>query len=282
VKIKGKNMLLPRGSWFLLASFALLLVLVPVMVHVHLLPAAQPHAALRADGGLQGQIVGAAVAAPRTYYSPHTRNLLATMIRGFDGASGGGSGAFMFNMTPVLVVRPEGGLSNRMRALASARAFARLTGRRLVAVWLKDVHCRAAYHDLFLPDPGLHVVNEPIENAIEAAAADAAAEAAAAAATAGAGAGSDARPSKQMDGRSGGGDSGSAPGAWYVRDLLAEAVAGGQHLHDASLPPLDPPPGASIYVRSNLPLPETRSCLQRERGHQSNTQSNGKAARRYS
>jgi hypothetical protein len=81
-------------------------------------------------------------------YSAHTRHLLELLLA--PGAR------------PALVVRPEGGLSNRMRALASARAFAALTGRRLVAVWLQDAHCRAAFHDLFLTDDGTHVINEAV------------------------------------------------------------------------------------------------------------------------
>jgi hypothetical protein len=160
----------------LVGSFAVLLLVVPVAVHVHLLPEAVPHHPA-AHAGLQAA-AGAQLTTRTTSraYSPHTRNLLATLLRNFNGgpvATGPGSGgvsSIAFNATPALVVRPEGGLSNRMRALASARAYADLTGRRLVVVWLQDAHCRAAYHDLFLADDGLHVLSEPIEDAITAAA----------------------------------------------------------------------------------------------------------------
>lgn len=48
-----------------------------------------------------------------------------------------------------LVVHTKHGLSNRLRAMASARALARATNRTLVVVWEPDVHCRARFGDLF-------------------------------------------------------------------------------------------------------------------------------------
>lgn len=42
---------------------------------------------------------------------------------------------------PTLFVEPMNGLSNRIRAIASARALARASSRRLVIVWKQDVQC---------------------------------------------------------------------------------------------------------------------------------------------
>lgn len=42
---------------------------------------------------------------------------------------------------PILFLEPTNGLSNRLRAIASARALARATARRLVIVWKRDVQC---------------------------------------------------------------------------------------------------------------------------------------------
>jgi hypothetical protein len=49
----------------------------------------------------------------------------------------------------VLVVHPQNGLGNRLRALASAMEFAYMTRRVLVVVWARDPHLDATMHVLF-------------------------------------------------------------------------------------------------------------------------------------
>lgn len=51
----------------------------------------------------------------------------------------------------TLTLRPEGGLGNRLRAIASAVHLASETGVRLNVIWFRDWACRAAYSQLFEP-----------------------------------------------------------------------------------------------------------------------------------
>jgi hypothetical protein len=48
-----------------------------------------------------------------------------------------------------IVIEPCHGLGNRMRAIASAAAITRATGRDLVINWRADDHCEAGFDDLF-------------------------------------------------------------------------------------------------------------------------------------
>lgn len=57
----------------------------------------------------------------------------------------------------LLVIEPMHGLGNRLRALASARALARSTGRILIVVWARDAHCLATW-DALLASDELHDV----------------------------------------------------------------------------------------------------------------------------
>ena len=65
-----------------------------------------------------------------------------------------------------LVVHVQHGLSNRLRAVASAAAVAAATGMPLKVIWLSDHHCAARFSDLFrvrgeLSDPSLlHTLSE--------------------------------------------------------------------------------------------------------------------------
>lgn len=54
-----------------------------------------------------------------------------------------------YRMPRLIVVHVMHGLGNRLRALASAMAFAELTGRQLVVVWERNAHCRARFSDVF-------------------------------------------------------------------------------------------------------------------------------------
>lgn len=49
----------------------------------------------------------------------------------------------------IFVVHVMHGLGNRLRALASAMAFASTTDRLLIVIWERDEHCRAFFHELF-------------------------------------------------------------------------------------------------------------------------------------
>ena len=51
-----------------------------------------------------------------------------------------------------IVIEPCHGLGNRMRAIGSAAAIARATGRGLVINWRPDDHCEAGLEDLFQTD----------------------------------------------------------------------------------------------------------------------------------
>ena len=155
-------------------------------------------------------------------YTPHTQRLLTEVLNRTGNRS-----------SPYLVVRTEGGLSNRMRALASAAAFAATTNRKLIAVWVPDPHCRAFFHDLFAPDDKLHIINEPIDVRLF-------------------------RP--KVAAHSNDSTALPSPGShWYIRDLLREAVERGRHLHDAeSDPPVRPRSSASnVYLRTNMELSPT-------------------------
>jgi len=50
---------------------------------------------------------------------------------------------------PLLVIMVGNGLSNRLRAVASAVLLARRSHRRLVLLWPLEAHCRAHFSDLF-------------------------------------------------------------------------------------------------------------------------------------
>lgn len=61
----------------------------------------------------------------------------------------------------AMIVHVMHGLSNRIRAYASARALAEATGRTSIAlVWVPDIHCGARFDDLFDPDSDLTVFHE--------------------------------------------------------------------------------------------------------------------------
>ena len=58
-----------------------------------------------------------------------------------------------------LIVRPMHGLTNRIRAMASAMVAARRSQRRLLIAWVPDRHCNASFEELFAPlDPRVGVV----------------------------------------------------------------------------------------------------------------------------
>lgn len=54
-----------------------------------------------------------------------------------------------FRMPRLIVVHVMHGLGNRLRAMASALAFAEATGREVAVVWERNAHCRAKFSDLF-------------------------------------------------------------------------------------------------------------------------------------
>eukprot|EP00055_Hartaetosiga_balthica_P014881 m.84673 g.84673 ORF g.84673 m.84673 type:complete len:836 (-) comp8716_c0_seq5:170-2677(-) len=58
-----------------------------------------------------------------------------------------------------LVIEVQYGLTNRLRAYASARAMALQSSRQLVVVWVSDVHCEGKFHDLFVPPSDVIVVH---------------------------------------------------------------------------------------------------------------------------
>ena len=210
-----------KQLWALAPLLAAAIYITSSLLHISMLPEVLPHPALRPlrptlPSQPSRRFDPALEAAPKkdppdaideklAAYSEHTRHLLRpALLRSANQTNS------------VMVLRPEGGLSNRMRAVASARAYAVKTRRGLIVIWLQDAHCRAAYHDLFHPDDGLHVIKESVATTLF--------------------------PSQ----------------SWYVRDILREAVDGGQNLHDAITAPLAPPSNnVSMYVRSNLPLTVT-------------------------
>lgn len=49
-----------------------------------------------------------------------------------------------------VIVDVQHGLSNRLRALISAKLLAEKSGRELLLIWTPDMHCNAAFPDLFL------------------------------------------------------------------------------------------------------------------------------------
>ena len=51
-----------------------------------------------------------------------------------------------------VVIQPEYGLANRLRAISSAYSLSRKWGSELIVVWLPDEHCEAKLTDLFEPD----------------------------------------------------------------------------------------------------------------------------------
>ena len=56
--------------------------------------------------------------------------------------------AVSLNRSKLLLLDPQYGLGNRLRAIASCMAFAKQTSRLLVLIWRKDVHMGAAFEDL--------------------------------------------------------------------------------------------------------------------------------------
>lgn len=56
------------------------------------------------------------------------------------------------NEKKKVIVDVQHGLSNRLRALISAKLLAERTGRHLTVVWSPDMHCDAEFRDLFLND----------------------------------------------------------------------------------------------------------------------------------
>lgn len=61
--------------------------------------------------------------------------------------------AVSLNRSKLLVLDPQYGLGNRLRAIASCMAFAEETSRLLVLIWGKDVHMGAAFEDLIAEFP---------------------------------------------------------------------------------------------------------------------------------
>jgi len=59
----------------------------------------------------------------------------------------------------IMVIQPMHGLGNRLRALASARTYARNTRRLLVVIWERDAHCLASWDDLFTSMRDIFVTN---------------------------------------------------------------------------------------------------------------------------
>lgn len=49
----------------------------------------------------------------------------------------------------MIIIRPEGGLCNRIRAIASAVQVSKETGQRLVVIWQKDYPLESCFSDLF-------------------------------------------------------------------------------------------------------------------------------------
>lgn len=76
---------------------------------------------------------------------------LATLLRYARAAFGCASppGARAHAARRSLVIQVAHGLSNRLRAYASARALADATGRLLLVVWPLDEHCNASFSELF-------------------------------------------------------------------------------------------------------------------------------------
>jgi hypothetical protein len=60
---------------------------------------------------------------------------------------------------PKLIIDAQHGLGNRIRALGSAAAVARATGRELVVLWVPDHHCDCTFSDLF--QNNLDTVSDP-------------------------------------------------------------------------------------------------------------------------
>lgn len=56
-------------------------------------------------------------------------------------------------MNNSLTLVPEGGLANRMKAIASAYELCRMSGYRLQIVWFKDKGLNAPFEALFEPLP---------------------------------------------------------------------------------------------------------------------------------
>ncbi|MEQ9301130.1 MAG: hypothetical protein RIF33_21320 [Cyclobacteriaceae bacterium] len=52
-----------------------------------------------------------------------------------------------------LIIDVQFGLTNRLRALASAYNFAKRTKRSLIVIWEPDIHCDCLFEDLFLKVP---------------------------------------------------------------------------------------------------------------------------------
>lgn len=59
---------------------------------------------------------------------------------------------FVYEVPRLLVVHVMHGLGNRLRALASAMAFAERTNRELVLIWERSPHCGAFFDELFERD----------------------------------------------------------------------------------------------------------------------------------
>jgi len=57
----------------------------------------------------------------------------------------------------TLVVRPRGGLCNRMQVIAAAHTLARRTGKELNVVWVIDWRLGASYGSLFQPIEGVKI-----------------------------------------------------------------------------------------------------------------------------
>ena len=52
------------------------------------------------------------------------------------------------NFSSYLIVRPTGGIGNRLRAIASAYSVCKATGHKLIINWIKDFHCDCDIEDL--------------------------------------------------------------------------------------------------------------------------------------
>jgi len=62
-------------------------------------------------------------------------------------------------MEPVVFLKPQGGLCNRLRVVDSGIMLARALKRKLVVVWEENEDLGAGYGDLFVPIPAVEVLD---------------------------------------------------------------------------------------------------------------------------
>lgn len=73
-----------------------------------------------------------------------------------------------FSVSKKVIIHVQYGLSNRLRALASAWNIAKATNRELFLIWEPDVHCDCGFDDLFIE----HNVNIMPLNSVDSESAD--------------------------------------------------------------------------------------------------------------